>query len=169
LRIRRDKMLQIFKTVNEELICLDHFEEGIWVNLVNPDEEELSRVANSMQIDNGFLRAALDEEESARIDHEDEQFLIIVDIPVIDKDGSNNLYATLPMGIILLKGSIVTVCLRESAVLKDFEKKRIKTFYTYYRNRFVFQILYRNAGQFMQYLKYIDKASSRIEKISLNP
>jgi magnesium transporter len=157
-------MLNIYKTINDEMVNLDHFEEGIWINLVNPDEEELSRIVNALPIDNEFLRAALDEEERARIEHDNDQFLILVDVPVIDKDGNSNLYSTIPLGIILLKETIVTVCLKENTIIKDFEKKRVKSFLTQFKTRFVFQILYRNAVQYLQYLKYIDKASSRIER-----
>jgi magnesium transporter len=157
-------MLNIFKTINDEMVILDHFEEGIWINLVNPDEEELSRVASALPIDNEYLRAALDEEERARIEHDNDQFLILVDVPVIDKDGNSNLYSTIPLCIILLKETIVTVCLKENTIIKDFEKKRVKSFLTQFKTRFVFQILYRNAVQYLQYLKYIDKASSRIER-----
>ncbi|NJD04414.1 MAG: magnesium transporter CorA family protein [Ruminiclostridium sp.] len=157
-------MLQIYKTVNDELKPVEKFEDGVWANLVNPSEEEIIKVCSEMEVDPEYFRAALDEEERARIEHENGQFLIIVDVPVIDKDGINNLYSTIPMGIILLKDAIITVCLRENTIIKDFEKKRIKSFYTYYKTRFVFQLLYKNAAQYLQYLKYIDKASSRIEK-----
>lgn len=157
-------MLNIYKTINDDLVTLDHFEDGIWVNLTNPDEEELLKVGSSLSIDNEYLRAALDDEERARIEHDNDQFLILVDVPVIDKDGNSNLYSTIPLGIILLKETIVTVCLKESTVIKDFEKKRVKAFLTQFKTRFVFQLLYRNAAQYLQYLKYIDKASSRIER-----
>lgn len=157
-------MLQIFKTVNDELVSLDNFEAGVWVDLVNPSEEELQKVCTSLGAEPEYVRAALDEEERARIEHDNGQILIIVDVPVIDKDEYTNLYATIPLGIILMKDYIITVCLKENTVIKDFGKKRIKSFYTYYKNRFVLQILYKNAAQYLQYLKYIDKASSRIEK-----
>lgn len=157
-------MLRIYKTINEELVCLDHIEDGVWVNLANPSEEELLQVSNALNLENEYLRAALDEEERARIDHDSEQFLILVDIPVIDKDGNINLYSTIPLGIILLKDIIITVCLKDNTIMKDFETSRVKAFYTQYKNRFVFQILYKNAVQFLQYLKNIDKASSKIEK-----
>jgi magnesium transporter len=156
-------VLNIYKTKNDELVSLDNFEEGIWVSLVNPDEEELQKVGRQLNIDNEYLRAALDEEERARIEHDNDQFLILVDVPVIDSDGNTNLYSTLPLGIILLKEAIVTICLKENTIIKDFEKKRVKSFLTHFKTRFVFQILYRNSAQYLQYLKYIDKASSRIE------
>ena len=44
------------------------------------------------------------------------------------------------------------------------KNKKIRAFFTYYKTRFVFQLLYKNAEQYLQFLKYIDKASSRVEK-----
>lgn len=157
-------MIKIYKSINDELVCLDRIETGVWVNMVSPSEEEIANVSNSLNIEPDFLKAALDEEERARLEHNNGQTLIIVDIPIIDNDAYISLYATIPLAIIMLKDAIVTVCLKESTVIKDFEKKRIKSFLTQFKNRFVLQLLYKNAAQYLQYLKYIDKASDRIEK-----
>ena len=157
-------MIKIYKSINDELVCLDRIETGVWVNMVSPSEEEIANVSNSLNIETDFLKAALDEEERARLEHDNGQTLIIVDIPIIDNDAYISLYATIPLAIIMLKDAIVTVCLKESTVIKDFEKKRIKSFVTQFKNRFVLQLLYKNAAQYLQYLKYIDKASDRIEK-----
>lgn len=157
-------MLEIFKTINDQLIRVDTFEDGIWVNLISPNEQELSKVSESLKIDVEYLKAALDEEERARIEYESGNTLIIVDIPMIEKEGNNNVYSTIPLGIIIAKDSIVTVCLKEDTLLKDFMNNRIKSFYTYYKNRFILQILHKNATQYLQYLRHIDKLSSRIEQ-----
>lgn len=67
-------MLTIYKTINDDLVSLDHFEDGIWVNLINPDEEELLKVGSSLSIDNEYLCAALDDEGRARIEHDNDHF-----------------------------------------------------------------------------------------------
>ena len=64
-----------------------------------------------------FLTAALDEEEKSRIETEDDQILILVDIPFLR---SNKDYDTLPLGIIIAEDFIVTVCLEPNAVLLTF-------------------------------------------------
>jgi magnesium transporter len=53
-------MLKFFKTVNEELVNCDTFEEGVWVNLLNPTEEEINLVVESTGIEAELLRPALD-------------------------------------------------------------------------------------------------------------
>jgi len=157
-------MMQIYKTVGDDLAVLEEIEDGAWINLVNPTEFEIAKVCEKTVVNPDYLKAALDEEERARTEHNNGQVLILVDVPVIEREGNINLYATIPLGIILLKDLIITVCLRESSIIKDFERKKIKQFCTFYKTRFVFQILYKNAEQYLKYLKYIDKASSRIEK-----
>lgn len=157
-------MLDIFKTVNNEIVRTNDFEEGSWVNLVNPTDEEINKVSNSLNVEMDFLKAALDEEERARIESDSGQTLIIVDIPIVDKEGKMNVYTTIPLAIILIKHIIITVCLKEDTILSDFINNKVKSFLTQYKTRFVLQILYKNATRYLQYLKHIDKTSSRIEQ-----
>ena len=157
-------MLEIFKTIGEDLVILDHFEDGVWVNLTNPNEAEIARVCTGLNAETDYVMAALDEEERSRIDYDNGQILILVDIPVNEKEDNADIHITIPLGIVILKGSIITVCLRENFIIKNFINRRVKTFYTHYKNRFVLQILYKNATQYLQYLKIIDKASNRIEQ-----
>lgn len=157
-------MLDIFKTVNNEIVCTNTFEEGAWVNLVNPTEEEINKVSDTLNVEMDFLRAALDEEERARIESDSGQTLIIVDIPIVEKEGKMNVYTTIPLAIILIKHVIITVCLKEDTLLSDFINNKVKSFLTQFKTRFVLQILYKNATRYLQYLKHIDKTSSRIEQ-----
>ena len=74
-------MLTLHKTIDGKMTRIQDFEKGCWVNLIYPTEEEVTRVAQALQVEEDFLRAALDEEETSRIDMEDGQTLIIVDTP----------------------------------------------------------------------------------------
>jgi len=157
-------MLEILKTINSKIVTIDTFEDGSWINLINPTESELSRLSTTLGVDIDMLKAPLDEEESARIENEEGQLLIVVDIPIIEKEGRMNVYTTIPLGIILFKQYIITVCLRNDTLLSDFVNNRVKTFFTQYKTRFILQVLYKNATRYLQYLRHIDKISSRIEQ-----
>lgn len=156
-------MIEVFKTVDCVLTRCDAFEDGIWVNLVNPTEEEISIVGSALNIEDDFLHAALDEEERPRIETDNGHTLVIVDIPIIEKEDNHSIYTTIPLAIILMKSAIVTVCLKRDTVLNDFIANRVKSFFTQYKTRFLLQILYRNALRYLLYLRLIDKTSSRIE------
>lgn len=157
-------MLSIYKTVDDQLTTLDAPEKGCWVNLTAPKPEEVQRVANELQIEPDFISAALDEEESARIDSENGQLLVVVDVPTVEEDNGAYVYATLPVGIVLTENVIVTVCLREMPLILEFTMGKVKGFWTYKKTRFVLQLLYRNAVTFLAHLRQIERSSLRFEK-----
>ena len=157
-------MIEIFKSVNNELIRTETFEDGVWVNLVNPSEDEIKYVSNVLCVEIDFLRAALDEEERARIETDDGQTLIIFDIPIVENESKINVYTTIPLAIIIVNHIIITVCLKENFLLSDFIENKVKGFITQYRTRFVLQMLYKNATRYLQYLRDIEKTSNKIEQ-----
>lgn len=136
---------------------------GSWIHLTDPSKEELESISVTLGIQMDFLRAALDEEESVRIETEPDQTLILVDIPVVEPQHNAFLYNTLPLGIIITNNNIITVCLEESSIIEDFWNGRVKGFDTTDRPKLAMQLLYRNALKYLQYLKQIDKASTQVE------
>lgn len=157
-------MLRIFNAENNRIEEPTNIQPGCWVALTAPDEDELSRVAAVTGIELNALKAALDEEERSRLEIEDEYSMIIVDIPITEERNDKQWYGTIPLGIITTENYIVTVCLDDTSILTAFMNGRIKGFYTSWKTRFIFQILYRNAEQFLQYLRAIDKKSEIVEK-----
>ncbi len=156
-------MLNIYKTTDCITKEISEFEKGSWISLIDPTAEEIKRVIDKLNIEEDFLKAALDEEETARIESEEGQLLIIVDIPVVEPQAVSFLYNTLPLAIIITDDNIVTVCLCETTIIEDFAKGRVKTFDTAKKTRFTLQLLYRNSSKFLQYLRQIDKASTQLE------
>lgn len=157
-------MLDIFKSIDDTLFTLEEIEDGAWINLVDPTPEELDRIEDELSVDRDFLRAALDEEETARLESENDQVLILVDTPYVEKTDDHIIYETLPLGIIITDKNIITVCLKNSILLDQFEKNSIRTFYTYKKYRFLYQILYKNAQRYLLYLRQIDRMSNYVEK-----
>ena len=135
---------------------LDSVQDGCWVNLTYPSEDELNTVAVTLGVEPSFLRAALDEEETSRIDTEDGQTLIIIDVPAVEKDDAV-VYSTLPLGIIVTDKHIITVCLKETSILKDFQDGLVRFAETQKRTSFILYMLLQVAKRFLQYLKQIDK------------
>ena len=157
-------MIDIFKTIDGTLQKLTQIMEGSWVTMTNPSATELMQIAETTGIDINHLRAPLDEEERARIEVEDYYTLVIVDIPTLEKRNSKDRYVTIPLGIIIAKDYIITVCLEETPILKSFMDGRVRDFYTFKKTRFILQILYKNASTFLQHLRTIDRKSEEIEQ-----
>ena len=105
-------MLEIYKTqaVGHELVSLDYMEKGCWINLVAPTEEEIDLVVKNIDLEQNFLRDALDDEEKPRIDVDEDQTLIIIDVPYVYEDDQSIKFETVPMGLLLVRDDyIVTI------------------------------------------------------------
>ena len=161
-------MYKIYHTNIEtnELEQIKEFQKGSWINLVNPSEEEIKKVCKSINIQDGFIRDALDFEEKARIDVEedDDTILFVVDVPIIEKQEDEVLYSTMPLGMIIVRDDyFITVSLQKNQVIQSFENKKVKNFHTYKKTRFIFQILHLNASMYLNYLKKINKETEKAE------
>ncbi len=167
-------MLKIYNTDIEtnEFQELKEFKKGSWINLVNPSENEIKKVCESVQIQEDFIRDALDFEEKARIDHEedDDTTLFVVDVPITENGEEGEvIYSTLPLGMIVVRDDFfITVSLRKNKIIESFEKRKIKNFQTYKKTRFIFQILYLNSSFYLSYLKQINKETEVAEYILKN-
>lgn len=159
-------MLNIFKTTPEGLERLQDIEPGAWIDVVSPSDEELESVAEALGIPLPFLSGPLDREEKSRIDVEDDFDLVhvIVDIPVIERSGSDQGYDTIPLGILLHPDCVVTTCLQPNPILGDFERGAVKGFSTLKRTRFLLQVLLRVSSFYLRYLKRIDRETDKLER-----
>ena len=156
-------MYKIMKSTETGLdeLEIDRLEKGCWIDVVAPSEEELQEIAAATKIQMDFLTAPLDEEEKSRIEIEDDQILVLVDIPFLR---SNKDYDTLPLGIIITENFITTVCLEPNAVTAEFGAHNTKIFSTFKKTRFLFQILFKSATLYLKYIRIIIRRTDELEK-----
>jgi magnesium transporter len=166
-------MLKIYKTVDEQGFFkeISKIEKGCWIDVYEPTVQEINTLINSTGAREDFIKYALDQEERARIDIEDNHTLILVDIPVIASDNGD--FTTMPLGMIIVKDDyFITVCAKDSAIIKEFTDCKVKNFFTFKKTRFVLQILFKIATYYLTYLKYInretDKAEYKLQKAMRN-
>lgn len=160
-------MIQIYKSISEDnpsLKILDNIEQGCWINLIAPSDEELILISKKTNVPLSYLKAPLDDEETSRIDSEDNCLLVIVDIPFTEMEDNSLTYDTYPLAIIHTEKQIITVCLKNSRILTDFINEKVKSFFTFKKSRFILQILNKVSSSYLLYLRQIDKKSLMIEK-----
>ena len=161
-------MIEYFKSDARLLSPLYEFEPGCWVNLVRPTSEEITHVLATTGVEEDFLRAALYPEESSRVELEEDQTLLIVDIPTLEESNveqdESKIFGTLPMGIIVLPNTVITVCLQDTTVLRGIAQNKVRDIHTAMRTRFVLQILLRVAGLFLRNLRMIERDFTKIER-----
>lgn len=161
-------MLKMYNTdfntdITEET---NEFKRGNWINMVNPTESEIMDVCNSVGIKQDFIRYSLDYEEKARIDIEDDgTILFIIDTPIVEKDNGNEIYTTMPVGLIFVRDEyLITVSIRENGVISKMKNQINRKLYTYKKSQFLFQVFYENASAFLGMLKIINKKTEIVER-----
>lgn len=158
-------MLEVFEHNNghlEDNLSIATAEKGSWINVVNPDSDDLQIVSMVTEIPTDVLKMALDTEERSRVEIEDDYVFVVINIPIILETDS---YDTLPLGVFITPDFIVTVCLQETDVMKAFTQNKYPLFYTFKKTRFLFQILFRTATLFLRYLQQINHRTDDIESI----
>ncbi len=161
-------MIEMYNTNIEtnETIKTKKYEKGNWINLIAPSEEEIQEICKNINIQDGFIRDALDFEEKARIDIEDDDntTLFVIDVPIREKEGDNLIYSTMPIGIILVRDDyFITVSIRKNEIIQNLTKNGMRNIATYKKSRFLLQILYSNASLYLNLLKKINKETEIAE------
>lgn len=157
-------MLKIYRTDHQIIDEKDQMEDGVWIELTNPTMQECQKVAQMYEIDIADIRAALDDEESSRMELEEGYTLILVDIPYSEINHEIETYITIPLGILLTQEAIITVCTQDTPVLEHFVKRKVRDFSTKKKMRFVYQILFQTVALYQNDLRIIDKKRTAIEE-----
>ena len=166
-------MFKMYNTSIETNITKEtnQFIRGNWINMVSPSEEEIKTVCENVNIQEDFIRYALDPEEKARIDIEedDNTILFIIDTPIMEIESGAKVYSTMPIGVIFVRDDyIITVSLRKNSIIEDLEKKKLKSIVTYKKSRMLLQIFYSNAEMFLNLLKKLNKETEIAENVLKN-
>jgi len=158
-------MLRVFLSVNDDLTQVKDIQtKGTWISLVDPPEDELETVRKVTGVDPDFLKAPLDPEERSRIESDEGQVLIIINVPIMQNGGSTVLYDTIPFGIIVTSEHFITVCHKQNPLLDELVETRLRGLNTKKRTRFLLQLLFKSATLYLRYLRQIDKQTDEIEK-----
>lgn len=156
-------MIKFFKSdENRKTSQLDAFVDGCWVDLVNPTDDEVEDVCALTGVPEEMLKAALDEEESARVERDEGSFMCLIDTPTITDTDDGDTYETIPMALIYNPKCVVTVSLRGNPVLGDFISNRVAVD-TQKPIFFILTFMMGNAKRFLSNLRQIDKKSLRVQ------
>lgn len=163
-------MIRMYRTnmTTNKMEKVKDMQRGTWINLINPTDNEIKYVCQQINIKEDFIRYSLDYEEKARIDNEEEDntILFIIDVPITEKTDNGEIYSTMPIGMIVVRDDyFITVSLHETDLINNFEKGRVRGFYTYKKSRFILQIMYNNSSNYLAYLKRINKETEIAESV----
>lgn len=159
-----DTIITIYRSgVDNGLEVTGKYESGAWVNVVNPSPAEIAELVTRFTIPSDFLTDPLDVDERARIEREEGNTLILLRTPRREATEADIPFTTLPIGIILTQGLVITISLTEVDVVAEFLNGKVRNFSTGNSTRFVLLLFLRTSLLFLRYLKEINRMTTAIE------
>lgn len=155
-------MITFYKTMDDKLTKVDALTDGVWVNIINPTQEEVDKVIG-WGIPVEFITNPLDIDELSYTERDEGFTFILVRLPYNQGREEGIPYIAIPLGIIIANNYIVTVCRFENDLIKNILSKNTKYFSTEKRARFVLQIMLAIASLFLNSLRSINKTIEKVE------
>ena len=154
----------MFRTEQDKVKETDRIQSGVWIELINPEQEEAEKIAKALNIEIEDIVASTDPDEKNRIEFINNYTLILVDMPVQEMRHGTVNYTTIPLGIILTKENVITVSTVESPILAYFHQDHPHVISTKKLIRFIYEILLRNVLFYQKALNEIDKIRAEFER-----
>lgn len=159
-------MITAYKHLNQnEIIETELNKTPSWINVVEPDREEVDDLIERYGIPEDFIRDPLDSEESARIEYDEDSgySLIIIDLPIVNSTNRRVMsFVTIPLGIIIGNGMILTICDAENEFLENFSRQ--EDINLKFHSRFALNILLTISNHYNRNLRLLNKSRIRIER-----
>ena len=144
------------------LVCKNGFYEAekysskAWVCVMLPTPEEQTFLTEEFGVPEAFLKDIEDNEERPRVEYEDGWRLIVLRVPYKSLE-QENLYSTVPLGILTSGEKFITVCHSEVEMMEDFIKyTRRKNFEEKHAADLILHLQLSATVWFMKYLKMIN-------------
>lgn len=148
------------KLVKRENDTIDE-NKKLWVDARSVTREDIRILEEEYGVQKDHILDILDQDELSRIE-KDDYVLIIMRLPIFEPANDIS-YFTIPLGIIFLETTIITICWTDCEVLKDISANRLRNLRLNDFPAFIIQIMNRADSTFLRYLKEINRRSATIQ------
>ena len=166
-------MLSFFKSHDGKIEQVGHYEDGCWVDVLEPTSEDRQWLLDELDVAPEFIKSAFDDEEMSHVDVDEDtgQVLVIVDCPFVEDesevdDKSITQYDTHPLTFVFLpeKNCFVTFSLRRNDIVANFAHGVYKDVHTNRRTQFLLKMLLKIAQRYVLCLRSINRQIREYEK-----
>ncbi|MBP8849998.1 MAG: magnesium transporter CorA family protein [Breznakibacter sp.] len=157
-------MIKIFKTFGG-YIEVPKTQNGCWVNVVNPTEEEKLQLTEEFGLPSDLINDTLDIDERPRLEIDDLWTLVILRIPI---EVPNNVvpFSTMPLGIFITNDFTITLCLQPNEVLPIAQPSQLREQYREITDNinFILRLSLRTGTLYLRYLSQINQMTNALEE-----
>ncbi len=135
-----------------------------WVDAREVTRDDIAQLQEDYPIESELLADIMDMDEQARIEKEDEYVALIVRIPAFSDDAHGINQYCVPLGIVMMENTIITICQSDSVILEDFARNRFRHYPVDTMEGFVISIMGRAALVYIRLLKYLNRQKNLVEE-----
>ncbi len=121
-------MIQLFQTNDAGLRAIQQVENGCWINIVDPNEQDKAWLEEHCPLAVEYLTDSLDQDELSRVEKENDYLLVVLRIPHFRGMEFDIPFITLPLLIMQTEQYTITLCKDENAILQEFVRERVRGF-----------------------------------------
>jgi len=137
------------KIKDKTLIEPQEYSKGCWINVIEPNKEELEELANNHNLDMEMLKDGLDNNELPRIDYDEKSHYIY--IKTISKTGD-----LITLLLVIAQEFILTLSNEETKLAIELQKQK-HVFFTTQKTKSLIYWLLTNNRILEQYIAYFTK------------
>ncbi len=156
-------MIQIYKKQSGTLHQIPSFTRNCWINVTDPSPEEIDSLKKDYLVPDEFIEDILDIDERSRTEISGRWLLIVVRIPVYEPKGDATFF-TVPLGILISKNMIITLCDNENEIINDIIEQKVKGIDIENMHSFVLYLFQLSASYYLRFMKIIIRRTNQIEK-----
>lgn len=145
-------------TKGEEIVV----EKGSWIDITNPTQANIEEIIEKTGLPDYMLNAIFDEEETAHVEVDEDNCLIVLDAPY-KEDPESGYYLTAPYIIVYNKNYFITLSRHRFEITNELFKK-VKKIEPHKHARLSLHLVYRLTSLFISYLKKINILTKELEQ-----
>ncbi|MBN2874985.1 MAG: magnesium transporter CorA family protein [Spirochaetales bacterium] len=155
-------MIRYWKKDGAALVAVDAPGRDVWIDVREASREDLDILETEYGVLAEHVQDMLDADERSRIEKEDSYTMLILRLPMYDSR-YEVMYFTVPVGVILFRDRIITVCATDCEVLQDLSSGKVRDLSLANKSAFVLRLMGRAAIVYLRYLKDLNRRTTSIE------
>ncbi len=157
-------MKTIYQYKNKQLTKQTKILANYFIELINPEKEELEAIKKKLKIDEKDIEKALDRAELPHIESDEKNTTYIISIPYVSSENGKKKYRALPIGLFISQNGILYVSHSTHPILKDIKNGNIAGMDLSKKDSFPIYFISKSCEYYLKYLYEIGEDILKKEK-----
>lgn len=137
---------------------------NLWIQLVNPSQNELERIAKDFLIPFSMLNMHQSDKRSTAIERHSDLFAFVIELPIANEANSKVPFSIMKLSIIVIGDVVITIADQAHPILEDMQKEYAALFSTMGVTSFVNRIFELTTGYFLISIAQISDIVDEVER-----